>query len=534
MKYLKPYMFLFGVLLLVFLGCNAGKKEKKKKETETVVSESPNVLIIYIDQLRRYSAGFWSEPAYRDDVVGKPDPVVTPNMDKLAKGGVVFTKANANYPLCSPSRGMMLTGMYPQQNGIWNNCRVGREEDLKADIPAITDVFSDAGYDIGYFGKAHYIKPVPKFDEVGNYVGTEEPPGGHYVNQYDTYVPPGPDRHSIDYFFQDVKDQHYNPFTYSNDPTLINGNTDGEVYRPHEFTPKIESEAIVKYLDNENKERAKNKPFFAIWSINPPHSPWDKKNTDMEELHKHYDTDKYPVVDSLIVRPNADVSVAGRYVRNYFANTTAVDKYIGKVMDHLKKMGVLDNTIIVLSADHGEMLGSQGLENKNVLYTEAMAIPFIVHWPKGIKPGKTDALLGSPDILPTVANLAEIKKFLPKKIEGNDLSDFIENPKTAKSGPDNILLMLGNSRGIKTKRYTLVLKENKKQWDPQEGTKLAKSYLFDNEKDPYQTREIPLKEKPKVAKRLLKDLAAKLKQAHDPWYQHKKYADIIPYANSKK
>ena len=103
----------------------------------------------------------------------------------MAKNGVVFTNAVSNFPLCSPHRGMLLSGMYPEQNGIWSNCRKDRNYALKSDVKAITDVFYEAGYNTSYFGKCHWINTVPVFDEFGNYQGTIEAPGGKYINSYD-------------------------------------------------------------------------------------------------------------------------------------------------------------------------------------------------------------------------------------------------------------------------------------------------------------------------------------------------------------
>ena len=79
-------------------------------------------------------------------------------------------------------------------------------------------------------------------------------------------------------------------------------------------------------------QRDSDKPFCMIWSMNPPHNPWDEKNTDMDALHAHYDTDKFPEIDdAMIVRKNADKEVA-KYARHYYANVTSSDKYIGLVM----------------------------------------------------------------------------------------------------------------------------------------------------------------------------------------------------------
>lgn len=510
------------------LSPNAGQSQNVS-DTLSLQHKKPNIVIIYPDQLRRYSAGYWSQDKFIQDVIGKPDPVITPNIDKLANNGVVLTKAVANYPLCSPSRAMLLSGMYPEQNGVWNNARKDRNEDLNEDIITITNFFSEENYDIGYFGKAHYIKPEPMFNASGDYVGTEKAPGGYFVNDYDTYIPPGIDRHDIDYYYHVLKDDHKNPFVYSNDPQVVGGQKDGEVFQPKEFSTKVESEVIIDFLKNNRQQRKESNPFFIFWSINPPHNPWDDENTDMVEYHKYYDTDHYPKLDSsLVVRKNADPEVAD-YVRNYFANVTSIDKYIGKVINQLEAMNALNNTLIIFTADHGEMLGSHGLSGKNVLYSESTAVPFIAHWPKGLSPHKTGVLLGSQDIFPTVASLVGVKKNLPKTIEGNDLSANIRNTSRLNDKHGGVLLLLGNSRGLLTEDYTLVLQEDKKPWEKEKQTSLEKSIIFDHEEDPYQLREIPLKERPKLANKLLKKLAVKLKISNDPWFQNKTHSEVIPY-----
>jgi arylsulfatase A-like enzyme len=415
---------------------------------------------------------------------------------------------------------MLLSGMYPEQSGIWNNCRAEREESLRDDIATITDLFYQAGYNTSYFGKCHWLKNDPLFNETGEYMGTTEAPGGHYINRYDTYVPPGKSRHSIEYFYQAIKDVHFDPMIYSNIPNTIEGKKDGVMHRPKIFSPKNESQKILEYLRNKNAERDENKPFCMIWSINPPHNPWDDKNTDMETLKKYYDTDKYPVVDrSLVVRDNADLEVA-QYARHYFANVTSVDNYIGIVLEELKKMGELDNTIVVFSSDHGETLGSHGKTGKNIMEMEAMAIPFIVHWPKNIKAGAiNETLFGVPDVLPTVMGLAGLEKNIPTTVQGVDFSDELLDPTSAvKKKQDALLLMLIHTRGVLTNRYTLSVEETK------DGTAINNTFIYDNQEDPYQLNRIALKEKPEVSKQLLSVLAEKLKLANDPWYQQKNTA----------
>jgi len=533
MNLMKLLKGIFLILTILTISCTT-KSSKEVAKVEENVSEKPNVLMIFPDQLRRYSAGYWSDSKYKEHVIGKSDPVVTPTIDKLAENGVVFTNAISNYPLCSPFRGMMMSGMYPEQNGIWNNCREGRDDSLDDDIPMLTDLFFEAGYNTSYFGKFHWLKTEPLFDENGNYVGTTEKPGGHFVNKYDTYLPPGKARHNIEYFYQALKDEHYNPHVYSNDPNTIEGKKDGELHLPKVYSPKNEAEKIISYLQNKNNVRDVNKPFFMIWSLNPPHNPWGDEDTDMEMVEEYYDTDKFLEIDrTLVVRENADLEVAD-YARNYFGAVTSVDKYIGKVIDELEKTETLDNTIVVFFSDHGEMLGSHGLEGKNVMEMEAMAIPFIVHWPKGLKAGGvTDVLLSAPDILPTTLGLAGLTNKIPTEVQGANLSELVFDPtSTNVVKPEAVLLMLGNSRGILTHEYTLSLTENKKQWDKRKGTKLAETFLYDNVNDPYQLTKIPLSERPEVAKDLLIKLGALLKHANDPWFKENKYNDLIIYPES--
>lgn len=522
---MKQSHLILGFLSLLYISCHSKLKD------ETIAEVKPNVLIIFPDQLRRYSAGFWSEAPYKKHVIGKPDPVVTPTMDKLAKNGIVLTQAISNFPLCSPYRGMLLSGMYPEQNGIWNNCNKARSESLRDDIPTITDLFYNAGYNTSYFGKCHWLKNDPVFDENGNYVGTEDAPGGHYINRYDTYIPPGKSRHSIEYFYQSLKDVHFDPLVFSNDPNTIEGKKDGELHRPKIYTPKNEAQKIIDYLHNKNSQRDSRKPFCMIWSLNPPHNPWDDENTDMEMLRKYYDKDKFPEIDtSLVVRDNADIEVAN-YARHYFANVTSVDKYIGVVIEELKKLGELDNTIVIVSSDHGELLGSHGKTGKNIIEMEAMAIPFIVHWPKGLKAGGVnDILLSVPDVLPTTMGLAGLANKIPPEVQGTNFSELLSNPLTKDvKKPEAILLMLGRSRGLLTNRYTLCLQEGKDQLSKKKGTNLTKTFLYDNIEDPYQLHKISLNERPDVSKALLKRLGEQLKMANDPWFQKRKYSDVIPY-----
>ncbi|MDX1284901.1 MAG: sulfatase-like hydrolase/transferase, partial [Draconibacterium sp.] len=379
MKNLK--LILTAIIISLFVVSCHKKTEEKP----------PNVIFIFPDQYRSYSLGFWSQNDNAKYIQGQPDPVSTPNLDKLANEGIVFSRAVSNFPLCSPYRGMLLSGMYPDSNGLTTNCRADREQQLRTDAVCITDVFAEAGYNVSYFGKCHWQKTEPLFDTLGNYVGSLKEPGGHLLNRYDTYVPPGPDRHGIDYFFQAIKDSHSDPRIFSSDPKVINGKKDGELYRPRRFNAQLESEVILKYLDNTHGQRDSNKPFFMIWSLNPPHNPWNEQHTKME-FYDQYTNNGKAEYEKLLTHKNASAK-AGKHAPYYFANVSAVDYFIGQVLDKLEELNIADNTIICFSSDHGEMLGSHGHQGKPYPYTEAFNVPFIVKWGDKLKHRVEDLIL---------------------------------------------------------------------------------------------------------------------------------------------
>ncbi|MEO0586716.1 MAG: sulfatase-like hydrolase/transferase, partial [Planctomycetota bacterium] len=232
----------------------------------------PNLVYIFADQFRLHALGLWRDAAFRGAIQTQADPVHTPNLDRLARGGRVFTQACSTHPLCSPHRAMLMSGMYPASNGVMHmNCRNGRDLGLRHDITCLTDVLAGAGYETAYIGKTHWERTEPLFDANNRYVGTADPPGGHYANNFDTYIPPGPGRHGNGYWFQNIGDRHKDPLSYSSRPELVAGKPDGTPHRHRRFTPRQEADIAIEFLRNESAQRDPSRPFSLIWSPNPPH-----------------------------------------------------------------------------------------------------------------------------------------------------------------------------------------------------------------------------------------------------------------------
>ena len=515
MKKVYPIWLLIAVFAIT--GCTQKKQEQgEQKETP------PNVIFIFPDQFRNFSLGIWSQPGYDQYIQGKPDPVSTPALDRLAAQSVVFSRAVSNYPLCSPYRAMLQSGMYPTNNGVPNNCRKDRASSLKTDALCMTDVFAQAGYNVSYFGKTHWLKNDPLFDEHGTYHGTTNEPGGKYINTYDTYIPPGPDRHSIEYMVQMIKDVHFDPMVYSSDPKVVDDRSDGELFKPGRFSSEFEAEKIIDYLDNTHGQRNTDKPFFMMWSLNPPHNPWNEKSTKME-FFDQYKNNGMVDLDSLLVRGNAHDSI-GHYAPYYFANVSAVDYYIGKVLDKLEDLGIAENTIVVLSSDHGEMLGSHGRQGKNVPQTEALNIPFMIKWNKKLSHRVEDLMISVPDVMPTLLGLAGLETNIPNEVQGDNFADVLIDPeKNAAKKPDGVLIMNTQFRGVFTGDYTFVVRT--KDDEP------VDVFCYDNLNDPYQLNKISFDDMEESLRTSMKSkLEELLRKTNDRWYQEQIASVFLNYS----
>ena len=132
--------------------------------------ERPNVIYVFPDQMRNHAMEFWGQPEFRDSVNFVNDPVHTPRLNEFARESAVLTQCQSNFPLSSPHRGMLLTGMFSENSGVSLNCVANRPvSSLRDDATCISDVFHDAGYNCAYIGKLHAHHPTPN-DPDGHFI----------------------------------------------------------------------------------------------------------------------------------------------------------------------------------------------------------------------------------------------------------------------------------------------------------------------------------------------------------------------------
>ena len=307
--------------------------------------------------------------------------VKTPNLDKLADGGVHFENAYCASPVCSPARASWLTGHYPHSHMQLVNFGPARQGQwgcyMREDMVTIGDVLKDAGYRCGVVGPWHMGN-----DHIPQH-GFEE-----YWCVY-RYQPEGSRDILFEYFEREgVRNM------YRDHPNLY---TDFNAHMKYTATEDLREQRTTWSVDRsiDFLEGSDGRPFFLFLSIKDPHP----QILAPENLVQLYPEDKIPLPstwrDTLEGKPEFQLTEIGRVpaevtdgqfrqmMAHYFALVTHIDNEVGRLFEELEKRGQFENSIIVFFSDHGEMLGEHGATTKRVLYDGSSKVPFIVSWPGG-------------------------------------------------------------------------------------------------------------------------------------------------------
>ena len=394
-----------------------------------------NVLFLFPDQMRAHAMG----------CMGNPD-VKTPNLDRLASEGVLFRNHVANSPVCCPARAIILTGKYAHTNGM-----VANDLRLRESETSVAELFAMAGYRAGFVGKWHLD-------------GGPRQPG---------WVPPGSRRQGFEFWAANqVSHAHFDTHYFRDDPEPIEIKT---------FEAEVWTDLGIEFL---RQTRDDSRPFFLTVQMGPPHDPYLAPD--------HYMSMYDP--ESIALRPNFAGDDSARdlepspYVKTpgrkeiaaYYAMVTAVDDQVGRILAELDGLGLRDDTLVIVSSDHGDMLGSHGARLKRKPWEESILVPGIVRHPRAPSGRETDALFSHVDIAPTLLSLCGLE--VPPEMQGTDLSPVVLGDSTL--GPDVAYLQIfgpflaggvdGAWRGVRTRRY-LYARTAEAPW-----------LLYDLASDPYQ------------------------------------------------
>lgn len=395
---MKHFALLFYFLFfLSFTNCQKQKTETKEKDSR------PNIIFLMDDQHRFDALGMINKQ------------VITPTLDSLAKEGVFYSQAVCQAPMCVPSRNSMMLGLYPNQTGVYRNSDGIKDEDLP--VKTLAAYFKEAGYETAGFGKTHWGKY--KTNTRGfetRYTSEIKEDGGITMYEINPEAKKKYDAEIADMGPGEENNLGYIGFT---------SKLKEEEHRDGWITKQV-----IDYINKRNDER----PLFLYLSYMKPHAGHNvpKGYEDLYDAdtiayakQPNWKEDKSPHSKGVNRRDlyesywkNASEKDWKLMTMRYYANVTWIDDMMGRTLKALKAKGLLENTLIVYTSDHGEMLGERYYKfNKYNLYDASVRIPMLISGtalPKTIKKNSIDTLSAeNTDIIPTLLNFANIKANTP-------------------------------------------------------------------------------------------------------------------------
>ncbi|WP_074224909.1 sulfatase family protein [Algoriphagus halophilus] len=467
-------LLIFGLILSFALQAKTITLDSLSKEQ----SKKPNVIFILADQWRAQELGYAGS-----------ENVITPNLDALAEESLVFHNAVSVSPVCTPWRASFMTGQYPLTNGIFYN-----DKPLPTEALTAGKIYKEEGYHTGYIGKWHL---------------NGHPRGADSFASRDLPVPKER-RQGFDYWKVREVTHNYNNSFYFDE------NNEKHFWEGYDVFPQTDS--AISFI-NKNTDH----PFFLMLSYGPPHDPYFSAPEEFKKLYHE---------DQIKLRPNVpeELQDSARHVlAGYYAHCTALDKAIGDLLSALDEAGLKDNTILVFSSEHGDMLLSKGVLKKQRPWDESIKVPLLIRYPDRYGNSRKDIYdpINTPDLLPTLLGMSKIE--IPNTMEGTNFSKQLKMEKDL--GNEAALVMLPvpfhewkfmnggrEYRGIRTRRYTYV-KDLLGPW-----------LLYDNEKDPYQMNNLVGKEEfRQLQEELEQILQAKLTKTNDAFLPADRYMEMWNY-----
>ena len=472
-------------LISTLFSC-AGNKESADKN----LPENPNILFIAIDDLRSELGCY-----------GK-DYIKSPNIDRLAETGVVFSNHFVQVPTCGASRYSLLTGMLPKTKGHLGNAAchnfISGKPETETPETFIHQLRRNGYYTVGIGKISHYVD--------GLLYGYTDPVGTEYE------LP-----HSWD-------EMLLNPGKWGTGWNAFFGYADGEnrqsmnrQVKPYEMADVPDTgypDGLIaeQALEKLGELAKKDEPFFLGVGFFKPHLPFNapKKYWDL------YDEEKIPLSPNPYITENVkkaslhgsgefngyqlgdekaslDGPVSDEYARKlrhaYFACVSYIDAQVGKLMDELEKQGLAENTVVVIWGDHGWHLGDQLVWGKHTIFERSLKSPFILNVP-GITKGKSfEKVVSTVDIYPTLMDLCNVE--MPYPTDGKSLFPLLSDPLAEWKGASYGYYRNGIS--LRTDRYRLT-----RYFRDAEPV----IELYDHSTDPNETKNIAA-DKPEIVEMLM-------------------------------
>ena len=441
-------------------------------------NKKTNILWIMTDEQRTDSLGCYGSSWAK-----------TPNLDRLAREGVLFKNAITPSPMCVPARISILTGKYPSEIGIWNNKCIKEEEEH------LTYCFKEAGYRTASFGKKHYGTNKKAFDielafSLSNEVGYEK-----YDDKYD--------------------EKEFDVIKYKGKVKWIMGGI-----FPALVTETQESK-VVELAKDFLLEKDEDIPFLLRLSFNGPHTPVvaprpfdtviDKESIkippETEGARKALPQWTKVLMDEYAGSDIMEKEFFERCRRYYYGYASYIDYEIGSFLGWMARRGLLDNTIVVFVSDHGTHFGDYGLVQKQTFYDPVVNVPFIFWYPNWFKAGlKVDTPVETRWLLPTLLDVVGLN--VPERTNCSILTDTLCGGKESDPKPVHSEFILNSNPDLSQDKIFMV-REGKWKLSAQYNKEqlMVNAFLLDMEKDPYEQNNLyGNKEYCEIGSRLIKEI----------------------------
>ncbi len=437
----------------------------------------PNILFITTDQ-QRYDTIHAHGYSFMN----------TPNLDRLAREGCSYTHAYSPNPVCIPARHNILCGL-PCKDHTFDDNYFDDSHQIPYYLPTFAQILSDAGYDTIAIGKMHF-QPYRRHNGFHRLLMMDEIPRFREDDEYAIYM----------------KEKY--PYLQS-----LHGVRHALYMQPQQSLVKEEdhgSSWVADQTINYLRTKSKDRPFMLWAGFISPHPPFDVP-ASYADMYKGKDIPKPSISETSLSTlakeniniadyPNTETLMRAREL--YYASISFVDTNIGRILKELEEIGELDDTLILFTSDHGEMLGDLGTYQKFLPYDSSSRVPMILRYPACVKPNTTcDEFVDLNDILPTFLDAAGVPYPDKRKLPGGSL---LKHDKDRTS--QYIEHQHGNRRWVSLQKDGY--KYNYYYGGPREE-------LLDMKNDPQETRnllETNKEEMETIRKQLRKELIAKEKE----------------------
>jgi len=477
-------------LVIALVACLITLKETSGQAKPTP-PRYPNILFLMADE-------------YRHDALGVAGHkiVKTPNLDRLARQGVRFTQAYTASPVCSPSRATLFTGRYPQIHGVVRN-----DLPLNPGEVALPELLKRYGYVTGIVGKLHL------------------PPDSWFDSQMIV-------RRGIGDVYEEFLRRKLPGFRGHPENTAVPGTLTGPPRTPLRIGTSVLPEDLYeeayeadRAIDFLRAQKGGNRPWFLFLSMLKPHSEF----VIPEPFATMYAAAEMPLPATFRADAKMLADIETRYedqngrarhfindpevlravIAHYYGAVTMVDKHMGRVLEALNELGLGDNTIVVFTADHGNMLGERNHMFKGVMYESSARVPLLLRAPGKLPKGKVvDAVLDNTAVMPTLLDLAGIP--VPAGVQGRSLAPLARGD--APSWPQTAFSVL-HDRMVRSGEWKLI--------DPLANRERGKPQLYNVVKDPDEQEN--LYRRPEVAQ-----VQRRLETALQQWWNQKPAPVILP------